>query len=572
MALAASLALPACGGGDEIAAAPPAGPVPVVPDPGLPQLTAAVGAPLSGTCAALSTFTFANTAITSATTVAAGTLKVAGQDIGEHCLVVGKMYERVSPVDAQTYAIGFQMRLPVAWNGRFFHQGNGGTDGSVSTATGAVGSGGPLSNALSRGFAVVSSDGGHSSAQNPLFGMDPVARVDYGYGAVQKITPMAKALVKAAYGKGPDRSYFGGSSNGGRHAMVAAARFFADYDGILANSPGFNLPKAAAAQLYSAQQWRKVATDTNNLETAFTLPERQMVAQKILDRCDALDGATDGLVQDIEACRTAFNLFTHVPTCTGARDGTCLTAAQKSAVDSMYFGPVNSRGEHLYATQPYDPGLATSGWAGWKFNNSVGAGRDPVAVGIIFQVPPAPGILADTRNFAFNYNFDIDYPKLFQKDSVYTEDSLSFMTPPDASKMEGLRNRGAKLIVVGGASDGPFSNDDAKRWYDELNTNWKGKAADFARFYRVPGMNHSSGGPSTDQYDALESLINWVESGVKPDRIIATARTTGNAGGVNSDVPVTWGANRTRPLCPYPAVARYNGTGDVEKAENFSCK
>jgi len=580
----------ACGGGSSgsstdsapVASAPPAStPEPVAPVPvtpaspdtpaTLPQLAAAIGADLKGGCANLATFTFAQTTITSANAAAAGAVKVAGKNIAAHCVLTGKMNERISAVDGQTYAIGFEMRLPLAWNGRFLYQGNGGTDGSVSTAVGSVGSGGPLTNALDRGFAVISSDAGHSAAQNPLFGLDPQARIDYGYGAVRSLTPMAKALINVAYGKPPDRSYIGGTSNGGRHAMVAAARFPDDYDGVLANSPGFSLPKAAAAQLYTAQQFRKVATDPSDLETGFTAPERQLVAQKILDKCDALDGAADGLVQDIEACRTAFNLFRDVPQCVGARDGSCLTAAQKSAIDAMYYGPVNSRGEHLYATQPYDPGLVGPGWANWKFSSSVGAARDPVAVGIIFQVPPAPSIITDTRNFAFNYNFDIDYPKLFATDSTYTEAAWSFMTPPNPTKLGTLRDRGAKLIVVQGASDGVFSIDDTQRWYDELDAENKGKAAEFARFFRVPGMNHSSGGVATDQYDALGALVDWVEKGIAPDWIIASARGPGNPGGVNSSVPTGWAADRTRPLCPYPQVARYSGSGDAERAESFAC-
>lgn len=541
-------------------------------DLSLPQLRPAVGATLVGGCAALSGFTYANTAIASATEVAAGTLKVAGQDIGAHCLITGKMHERVSAVDGQTYAIGFQMRMPIDWNGRYFYQGNGGTDGSVSNATGSAGSGGPLSNALHKGFAVISSDAGHSSAQNPLFGMDPQARVDYGYGAVAKLTPMAKALIAAAYGKGPDRSYIGGSSNGGRHAMVAAARFADAYDGVLANSPGFNLPLAAAAQLFSAQQFRRVATDELNLETAFTVPERTLVAQAILSRCDALDGVADGLVQDIEACRTAFDLNTHVPTCAGARDNTCLTADQKDAIGKMYRGPVDATGKALYATQPYDPGLWTAGWASWKFSASVGNSRDPVAVGIIFQVPPDPTVAANSRNFAFNYNFDTDFPKLFATDATYTESAMSFMTPPNPTKLNTLRDRGGKMIVVQGASDGVFSIDDTKSWYDALMRENGGRANAFTRFFRVPGMNHSSGGPATEQYDALAALVDWVENGKAPDRIVATARGAGNPGGVNAAVPADWAPDRTRPLCPYPQVARYNGSGDSERAENFSCR
>ena len=191
----------------------------------LPQLSAATPANLSGTCDALAAkLSFANTAFTSVQDVPAGTLKVAGKPIPEHCVIEGKMNQRVSPVDGKTYAIGFEMRLPVAWNGRFFYQANGGLDGNVLTATGEIGGGGPLNDALNMGFAVISSDAGHSSSQNPLFGLDPQARIDYGYNAVATLTPMAKQVIKTAYGKTPDRSYFDGCSNGGRHAMVAAAR------------------------------------------------------------------------------------------------------------------------------------------------------------------------------------------------------------------------------------------------------------------------------------------------------------------------------------------------------------
>ena len=120
------------------------------------------------------------------------------------------------------------------------------------------------------GFAILSSDAGHGPHQTPLFGLDPQARLDYGYQAVGKLTPMAKSVIAAAYGRGPDRSYFAGVSNGGRHTMVAAARYADQYDGFLAIAPGFNLPKAAVAQLWGAQQYAKVATTTNDLSTALT--------------------------------------------------------------------------------------------------------------------------------------------------------------------------------------------------------------------------------------------------------------------------------------------------------------
>ena len=152
------------------------------------------------------------------------------------------------------------MRLPKDWNGRFFYQANGGIDGSVGTATGGIGGGGPLNNALNMGFAVLSSDAGHVGSQGPFFGIDPQARLDYGYQAVGKLTPMARSALKTAYGKEPDRSYLGGCSNGGRHAMVAAARYAEQYDGILAGDPGTRLPLAAIANIAGAQKYNALAT------------------------------------------------------------------------------------------------------------------------------------------------------------------------------------------------------------------------------------------------------------------------------------------------------------------------
>jgi len=566
------LPLSACGGGgpaDDTAAPPPSVATP-------PSLAPAVGAALQGSCESLAGYTYANTRITAATTVAAGTLTVAGRDVAAHCLVTGAMNTRVGPIDGQTYAIGFEMRLPLAWNGRFLYQGNGGTDGAVATAVGAVGSGGPLTHALHQGFAVVSSDAGHNAAQNPLFGLDPQARIDYGYGAVLALTPMAKSLIKAAYGKGPDRSYAGGTSNGGRHALVAGTRLPQEYDGILASTPGFNLPRAAAAQLYTAQQLRRVATDENDLGTAFSMAERQVLAQAILQRCDALDGVADGLVQDVEGCRSAFDIRQHVPVCSGARDGSCLSAAQIDALANLYRGPVNGQGQALYATQAFDPGLVGSNWASWKFVSSVGNARDPVAVGIIFQVPPDATVATRSRQFAFDFNFDTDFARLSATDATYTESAMSFMVPPGMTQLDALRDRGAKVLVVQGVADGVFSSDDTRNWYEALTQAYRGdargEAASFARFFLVPGMNHSRGGIATDQFDALSALVDWVERGVAPERIVAAARGAGNAGGVNTELPSDWSPTRTRPLCPYPAVARYSGQGDSEQAENFVCR
>lgn len=565
-ALLGGLALAACGnGGGE--------------DP--PQLAAAQPATLSA-CTTLSGFSFANTTITAASVVAAGTLNNAGQPVGEHCLVTGQMNRRISAVDGQAYAIGFEMRLPRDWSGRFLYQGNGGTDGVVVTADGgnALGSGGPLRNGLQQGFAIISADAGHTSAQNPLFGLDPQARLDYGYQAVGTLTPMAKALIRAAYGKGPDRSYIAGTSNGGRHAVVAAARYATEYDGVLANAPGINLPKASMSNLNMVKRWDTVATSRGtatqpDLESALPIAERRVVASAILARCDALDGLADGMVQDVEACRSAFDVVRDVPGCSGARDGTCLTEAQKTVLAAVYAPTRRASGELFYPGFPFDPGIAQTNWADWKFRNSVRTARNPVSVGFIFSTPPSTDLAmatdaSRTLAFALALDFEAEAPKLFATNSTYTESGMSFMTPPNPTRLDTLRNRGGKVIVAHGSADAIFSLDDTIAWYKALDTTYAGQVNRFVRLFPVPGMGHSRGGPSAEQFDALTALVDWVERGIAPESIVASVRGTGNAGGVNAELPAGWSATRTRPLCPYPRVARYRG-GDAEVAASFEC-
>ncbi|MDM0115041.1 tannase/feruloyl esterase family alpha/beta hydrolase [Variovorax sp. J22R133] len=502
-------------------------------------------------------------------TITVGTLAMAAP---AHCLVQGKVNERVSPVDGATYAIGFEMRLPVQWNGRFFYQANGGLDGAVVPAVGGVGGGAPRSSALEMGFAVISSDAGHTGAQNPRFGVDPQARLDYGYNAVAQLTPMAKNLIAKAYGRGPDRSYFGGCSNGGRHAMVTAARLPQQYDGIIVGDPGFNLPKAAIGEMYGVQQLATVATTKTpaglpDVQSAFTSAELKLLADGVLAKCDALDGLADGIVSDVKSCQARFDLATAVPTCTGARDGSCLSAAQKTALSRLFAGPRNSSGAALYSTFPFDAGINGANWRQWKFINA--QTLDPAASAFVFSSPPLadrPGGLA----YALGFDLDKDAPRIFATSGVYSESAMSFMTPPNPTRLEALRDRGAKMMVYHGTSDPVFSSDDTAAWYEGLQAANGGQADAFARYFPVPGMNHCSGGPATDQFDMLSALVDWVEAGKAPESVVAQSRGAG-AKVANAEVPANWAADRTRPLCPYPRVAVYGG-GDAEKAGSFACK
>jgi Tannase and feruloyl esterase len=540
------------------------------------SLKAVSGAALQ-TCSPLTTqFRFDNAQLDSAAPVAAGTLTLGGKPVAEHCLVKGSMFRRKG-IDGQDYAVGFEMRLPQAWNGRFYYQANGGIDGVVQPAQGALG-GGPLTGALAQGFAVISSDAGHTSRQNPKFGEEPQARADYGYQAVGKLTPMAKALIAAAYGKAPDRSYIGGCSNGGRHALVAASRYGDQYDGYLVGAPGYRLPNAALAQLWAGPMWQSLATPgaTANhpfapnvklpdLGTALTAAERQVVANGILGKCDALDGAKDGLVQDVKACQAVFNLAADVPTCTADRDGSCLTTAQKQVLASVHAGGKTRSGQPIYSAFPYDPGIAGANWAQWKFVNS--QVLDPAA-GYIFMSPPRTVT-------PFQVNVDDSFAAIFATTEAFRESAATQMMPPghdNPANLASLRSRGTKIVLYHGVSDAIFSSEDTRQWVDRLDKAQGGKAADFARYFPVPGMNHCSGGPATDQFDLLTPLVKWVEQGVAPEAVTATARGAGNAGGVNAELPKDWSASRTRPLCAYPKVARYKGSGSIEDSASFSCQ
>jgi feruloyl esterase len=515
------------------------------------------------------------TVYTSVTDVSAGTVTVGGvaMNAPAHCLVQGRMNERTSPVDGQRYAIGFEMRLPVAWNGRFFYQANGGLDGVVLPALGGIGGGGPRSSALEMGFAVISADAGHAGSMGPRFGLDPQARRDYGYNAVAQLTPMAKNLIAKAYGRGPDRSYFGGCSNGGRHAMVAAVRSAGQYDGILAGDPGFNLPKAAVAQLYGAQQYASVAgaktpAGQPDLQSAFTPAEMKLVADRVLARCDALDGLADGIVADLKACKTRFDIQTAVPTCAaGTRDGSCLSAPQKTVLDNVFKGARNSAGQPIYSSFPFDAGVGGSNWREWKFASP--PTRDAGAVAFIFSTPP----LADRPQglpFALGFDMDRDAPRIAATGGVFEESALSFMTPPAAADLGVLRERGGRMIVYHGTSDPVFSSDDTAAWYERVQAANGGDASSFVRYFPVPGMNHCAGGPATDQFDMLSALVDWVEQGKAPASVTAAARGAGTPV-PNAEVPAGWSPQRTRPLCPYPQVATYTG-GDTERAGSFACK
>ena len=291
----------------------------------------------------------------------------------------------------------------------------------------------------------------------------------------------------------------------------------------------------------------------------------------------------DQMISDTAACQKTFNVSADIPTCSGDVVGACLRAEQKTVLSKIFAGAKNSAGQALYTSFPWTEGIyntSSSGWRTWKLGNSI-APRDPLAIGFVFMTPPISprvmtGLGTSVLDFAINwndegFNVDRDASKIFATNSTYTESAISFMTPPDLNLSKMVASKG-KMILVHGVADPVFSANDTIDWYEKFKSAHGSSATDFARLFLIPGMGHSRGGPSTDQVDLVDTLVNWVERGVAPDAVIARARGKGGSiSPINEDVPASWSANRSRPLCLYPATPRYRGAGDTEDAANFFC-
>jgi len=521
-------------------------------------------------CAALASAPIPNTRITLAQVNPASTNPLGP----EHCQIQGAINERVG-VDGKPYAIGFHLRMPVDWNGRFFFQGGGGTDGNIGNALGTIGIA-QTSNALSIGYAVVSTDAGHTAEPVPgiggvLFAVDPQARIDYGYNALDVVTRTAKRILAQNYGAAPTYSYFIGCSNGGRQGMVASQRFPDHFDGIVAGDPGFNLPQAAVAEAWDSQAFAAVAAqvDVNGqpyLPTTFSNGDLALLANAVLEQCDARDGLVDGIIDNLPAC----HFDPAALQCLGAKNTTCLAPEQVKALNKVFGGAKNSDGRRLYADWPYDAGVGAPGWRVWKIgfpaapgaplvNGAINLTLGASALPYVFMTPPDQIGGNELARYMFDFDFDADAPRIFQRSGTYRQSSMAFMSA-HSTDLRKFERRGNKLIVYHGASDPVFSLNDTIRWYQRLNRHTHGAAGRFARLFVMPGMNHCAGGPTTDGTDFLTPIVDWVEHGHAPERIVATA-------GAASPWP-----GRMRPLCPYPQQTRYKGSGDINLADNFECR
>jgi len=507
----------------------------------------------------------------------------------EHCEVLGRMGERTG-ADKQRYAINFRLRLPVEWNGRLFFDGGSETNGFVGNAHGDLQGNQPTA-ALTLGYAVVAQDSGHDNRTNNdpkrggahSFGFDPEARLDFGYRSYDEVTRAAKAIIARHYGRSVEKSYFAGCGEGGREGMALARRFPQHFDGILACAPGVHLPQAALGALADSRAFAAVArtfgaTDPEGrplLPKAFTDEDLALVGGAVLEACDRLDGLVDGLSQNFTGCTDAVVLpQLKAITCKAEKTPQCLAAAQVTAITTVMSGAKLPDGRLVYAPRVWDPGIGgrmrlgfNQGWRSWKLgnytsrtNNSLDLAVASGAVASIFTSPPTA---VDPAEGPVAYGLAVNLAQAARAmtvpSGIFRESAVDFMRA-DATDLAAFRDRGGKMIIIHGAADPVFSLADTVDWWNALNKAEAGRAANFARVYAVPGMNHRGGGPSTDQFDAFAALVEWVEKGTAPDRIIATARAA------------TMWPGRTRPLCPYPQRARYSASGRIEDAANFECR
>ncbi len=412
------------------------------------------------------------------------------------------------------------------WNGKLQAVGNGAFTGSLRQDGGRS-----MASGLERGYATASTDTGHVGGSAEFGYEHPEKLVDFGWRSVHEMTVTAKDVIAKFYGNGPEHSYWFGCSAGGRQAMKEAQRFPEDYDGIIAGAPGNDWMGRAAASL-------RVAKHLEHHEDA-RLPEAkvQLLHEAVLAACDAADGVEDRVVGDPERC----HFDPGVLRCSGAEGDDCLTAAQVTTAEMMYASPKNPKtGRVVTGVLPgSEPNWTDMGWT-----------RSARATGIDQYRYLIYGDLDWTID---QFDFDTDIVAAEETDN----DTVNALDP----NLRPFLDRGGKLLAYHGWADAQISPANATQYYNRVVETVGDEALvrDGFRLFMAPGMGHCAGGEGPNAFDALTAMEEWVEQGKAPDQIIASRTRDGVV-------------DRTRPLCPYPQLAVYSGSGSMDDAANFVCQ
>ncbi len=518
--------------------------------PALAFLAAIAQAQKPEVCAALTTLSLPNTKILTARQIDPASTTALPQDIADtvkslpaFCRVTAQL----SPTADSDIRV--ELWLPVTWNGSFRGQGNGGFAGNIDHSA--------LARAAAQGYATAATDTGHTgAATDAAWALNhPEKIADFGYRAIHEMTATSQAILQSFYGTPAKHAYFVSCSDGGREALMEAQRFPADYDGIVAGAPAYNW----TALLSGAIAGAKALTFTPGSYIPSTkLPA---ISAAVLNACDASDGLKDGILNDPRACH--FN--PSVLLCKKAESDACLTRPQIKALQTFYAGVHAADGSLI---EPgYLPGaeLGPGGWLNWITGKTVGQ-SDLFAYGHGFF---ANMVYSDPAWSFQSATVDAAYKKAQQVSAASVNATDTNLTPFFA--------RGGKLILYHGWND-PAIPALGTIDYVTRMTAATPEAAASTRLYMVPGMQHCAGGPGATffgqfgsfpnagpddpQHDVSLALEQWVEHATAPETLIAT-RYEG--------APTASHITMTRPICPYPQAAMYNGTGDPNTATSFTC-
>ena len=449
-----------------------------------------------------------------------------------HCLVHGVIGRRKG-VGGEEFGIGFALALPTAqaWNGDFMMQGGGGGNGTVSYPLGASYTGEKA--ALTRGFAVASTDTGHQARTGAFdfsFMRDQQAYLDFAYQANAKVADLAKQMIARYYAKPAAYSYFVGCSTGGREGMILSQRYPSVFNGIVSGDPAMrtglsNIAIGRWIPVAYNQAAPKDASGKPQIEKFLTDSDRKLFSNALLKACDARDGVADGMIYDPLGCH--FDPATLA--CKPGQTEECIAPQKIAAIKKAFAGPKNVYGTQVYPSFLYDTGIVSNG--------------------------PVPGLLAMHSAGIFGpyttaTEIDVDHETLHASDPL---------VEPASTNLSTFSSGGGKMLFFHGDSDPWFSALDTLDYYQSLAASSGGadKVADWSRIFLVPGMAHCAGGPSLDRFDMLGAVVNWVEKGTAPEAVVATGKAF---------------PGRSRPLCAYPKHAQYKGRGDTEDAANFTCQ
>jgi len=420
--------------------------------------------------------------------------------------------------------------LPLSgWNGKFQQVGNGAWAGSIQY--------GALAEALRRGYAAASTDAGHTGTDASFAMGHPEKLIDFGYRAVHETAVQSKATVTNFYGAAPRLSYFNGCSGGGRMAFQEAQRFPADFDAILAGAPGYDRVNQSVQMLMNA---KATLDDPASMIPASKYP---VIHRAALEACDARDGLKDGLISEPLSC----GFDPAVVQCREGRvlsdpagDAACLTAPQVEAARKIYAGVRHPKtGELIF------PGLEPGSELNW---GGPAGGPEPIAVGSdLFKFV----VFKDPKWDFHTFDLARDY------DAVHKIDSLALS--PTSPDLKAFVSRGGKLLMYQGWGDMNVAPKSTVAYYENVvKTVGQKQVDESVRLFFAPGMAHCGGGEGPNVFDALTPLEQWREQGKAPASILATHSTSGKV-------------DRARPLCPYPQIAHYKGTGSIDLADNFFC-